>query len=136
MTMDSFFGKFALARAARPVADFIAYYLTAFDPQELETKISNNWSLVDTVSSRPKEELLGVLDEVLEKYPDIKRIVQKSRERGAQTAKGSGNQFLTQLSAEHLVDLISERLPAQGEVLRDHIEWVQSEINRVGELIV
>lgn len=134
--MSGFFEKFALARAARPVADFIAHYLVSWDPQELESKISKGWSLVDTIRIRPKEELFEVLNQVLVKYPEIQQIVERKRKRGAQAAKSTGSQFLSQLDAEHLIDLISEKLPAQGEVLRNHIEWVQSEINKVDQLIV
>ena len=134
--MKGFFEKLALARAARPVSDFIAHYLVSWEPQELESKISKGWSLVDTIKIRPKEELLDVLDQVLVAYPDIQRIVEKKRKRGAQEARSTGSQFLSELDAEHLIDLISERLPAQGEVLRDHIDWIQSEINKVDQLIV
>jgi len=133
---EGFLKRMALSRATRVAADFVAYYLSNMDPQDLKQRISSGWSIVDTVSQRPKEELVEVLDTILESYPDIKSVIQRHRNEGAEAAKGGSLEFLQEISAERLVDHISVKLPLQGRVLSQNLDWVQGEIKKVGSLIV
>lgn len=134
--MDGFLKTLALSRATRVAADFVAYYLSTLDPQELKERIASGWSLVDTVSQRPKEELVEVLDTILESYPDIKSVIERQRKKGTQAAKGGSLEFLQEINTERLVKHITVKLPAFSLVLNDNILWVEGEIKKVGSLIV
>ncbi|MFA5376675.1 MAG: hypothetical protein WC455_13085 [Dehalococcoidia bacterium] len=134
--VEGFLKDLILARATRVAADFVAYYLSAFDAAALEVKIAGGWSLVDTVRQRPREELLEVLDTVLDNYQDVKSIIEKSRKQGAQATKSDGTQFLKEIKPIRLIHHISKKLPAQGAVLQSYPEWVQDEILKVADIIV
>jgi hypothetical protein len=133
---EGFLENLFLARATRVAADFVAYYLSAFEASDLQVKIASGWSLVDTVSQRPREELLEVLDTVLNNYQDVKSIIAKRRKRGAQATKSGGTQFLKEIKPIRLIHHISMKLPAQGAVLESYPEWVQNEILKVADIIV
>lgn len=133
---NSFVTRLVVSRITRPVADFIAYYLGVLDPQELETRIASGWSLVEVLKQRPREELLSVVDAILENYPDIKRRVDKTRKAGGTSVKGDSLEILEMISVDRLINLLSEKLPAQGAVLGSHKDWVQAEIKSVGALLV
>lgn len=133
---NSFVTRLVASRITRPVADFIAYYLGVLDPQELETRIASGWSLVEVLKQRPREELLSVVDAILENYPDIKRRVDKTRKAGGTSVKGDSLEILEMISVDRLINLLSEKLPAQGAVLGRHKDWVQAEIKSVGALLV
>ncbi|MFA5401833.1 MAG: hypothetical protein WC359_15380, partial [Dehalococcoidia bacterium] len=66
-----------MSRITRPIADFIAYYIVALEPEALEARITSGWSLVGMLKQRPREELLSVVDAILENYPDIKSRIDK-----------------------------------------------------------
>lgn len=133
---EGFLKRMALARATRVAADFVSYYLSAVDPQELRDKISSGWSIVDTVRQRPKEEMIEVLDVILENYPDVKSIVKRQRKQGAGAVKSGSLELLKEINAELLTDCIVKKLPSHGVVLIENQSWVKDEIRRVGEIIV
>ena len=133
---SSFLTRLVVSRITRPIADFIAYYIVALEPEALEARITSGWSLVGMLKQRPREELLSVVDAILENYPDIKSRIDKTRKAGGASAKGSGLQILESISADRLIYLVSEKLPAQGAVLKKHKDWVQAEIKSVGALLV
>ncbi len=133
---NSFITRLIVARITRPIADFIAYYLGALDPQELEERIVSGWSLVGILKQRPRDELMAVVDAILESYPDIKGRIDKTRTAGGASVKGSGLQVIQGINVDRLVYLVSEKLPAQGAVLSRYKDWVQAEIKSVGDLLV
>lgn len=133
---SSFLTRLVTSRITRPIADFIAYYIGALEPEALEARIASGWSLVETLKQRPREELLAVVDAVLENYPEIKSRIDKTRKAGGASAKGAGLEIIEGISVDRLVYLVSEKLPAQGAVLERHKDWVQAEIKSVGSLLV
>lgn len=133
---DSFLTRLVTSRITRPIADFIAYYIGALEPEALEARITSGWSLVETLKQRPREELMAVVDYILLNYPDIKSRIDKTRKAGGASAKGAGLEIIEGISVDRLVYLVSEKLPAQGAVLEKHKDWVQAEIKSVGSLLV
>lgn len=133
---DSFLTRLVTSRITRPIADFIAYYIGALEPEALEARITSGWSLVETLKQRPREELMAVVDYILLNYPDIKSRIDKTRKAGGASAKGAGLEIIEGISVDRLVYLVSEKLPAQGAVLERHKDWVQAEIKSVGSLLV
>jgi hypothetical protein len=136
MENDSFTVRFIQARISKPLADFIIYYVGGMDDRELETHISQGWSLVEMLKQRPREELLLVLDTVLEKYPDIKHAVQRSRKGGTSAVKQSSLDIIKGINIGRLTAYITEKLPAQGAVLSRHSDWVKKELDAVSSLLV
>ena len=133
---SSFLTRLVTSRITRPIADFIAYYIGALEPEALEARITSGWSLVETLKQRPREELLAVVDYILLNYPDIKSRIDKTRKAGGASAKGAGLEIIEGISVDRLVYLVSEKLPAQGAVLERHKDWVRAEIKSVGALLV
>ena len=133
---DSFLTRLVTSRITRPIADFIAYYIGALEPEALEARITSGWSLVETLKQRPREQLMAVVDYILLNYPDIKSRIDKTRKAGGASAKGAGLEIIEGISVDRLVYLVSEKLPAQGAVLEKHKDWVQAEIKSVGSLLV
>lgn len=135
MQHSSFVSTYARIRAIKPLGDYIVYFIREMNADVMEAKIRSKWSLVDTVKSTGKENMLAVLDNVILKYPDVAAVVKKSRDRGNSSMKTDSLDLLRDIDRVRLVQHIRRQLPAHGLVLERHMDWVDEEVNKIATLL-
>ena len=121
--------------AINPIADLIHFYITRGTAEDLERAITDGWSLVNQVKKEPKDQLMAEVDAVLENYPLMSGAMKAARRIPSTDAKVEGSSFLAGLDVNQLVTRIIHLSPDYGQVLSRHLDWVESEVMKVQELL-
>lgn len=121
----------------KPLASLICMYIRPIPSIDLGDMIDGGWSLVESIKLRSHEELMANIDKALQKDELLYSFYRsyKHKQFQVEESKADGFDIAEGLDLGKLIDYIFAELPDHGMVLQKHMDWVESEIGRIKELL-